>query len=121
MKGRCNTKDPASLIAILGNYDATTPLSTCMASTLPVSLMLTKSHVLHLQTSCKTPNVHEMTEPLQQNLRFEVSHGFINVRDSTPPKDNPNSPLVLLLHGNSFCLKIWKHIFASDLAQTYVP
>ncbi|KIW03901.1 uncharacterized protein PV09_04744 [Verruconis gallopava] len=60
-----------------------------------------------------------MEGPKQTFHKVNTNHAVINVRDSIPPVDNPATPLILLLHGNSFCLKIWKHIFSSDLARTH--
>lgn len=58
--------------------------------------------------------------PLQQTFRHVMTeHGNINVQDSMPANDSPEKPIVVLLHGNSFCLKIWRHVFASNVAQTH--
>jgi pimeloyl-ACP methyl ester carboxylesterase len=61
----------------------------------------------------------ETMAPRRQDRSVETNHAKIWVLDSLPEDNDPTKPLILLLHGNSFCSEIWKHVFASDLANTH--
>lgn len=49
-----------------------------------------------------------------QEGKVETSHGTLAYSEA-----GSGSPALLLLHGNSFCKKIWKHILRSDLAKSH--
>lgn len=57
--------------------------------------------------------------PEVKEYTVRTSHADLNVKDSTPNAPDADLPTVVLIHGNSFCLKTWEHIFNSPLAETY--
>ena len=46
--------------------------------------------------------------------KVKTSHGTLAYSDV-----GSGSPAVLLLHGNSFCMKVWKHVLSSSLSETH--
>lgn len=57
--------------------------------------------------------------PSRKDRFVETNHAKIWVLDSLLEDNDHTRPLILLLHGNSFCSEIWKHFFASDLANKH--
>jgi len=55
--------------------------------------------------------------PKIKQYSVRTSHAVLNVQESIP--SSTSLPAILLIHGNSFCLKVWKHIFNSPLAETH--
>ncbi|KAF2426487.1 alpha/beta hydrolase fold protein [Tothia fuscella] len=49
-----------------------------------------------------------------QQIKIDTSHGTLAVQSI-----GSGSPPLLCIHGNSFCCKIFKHIFSSDLSKTH--
>ena len=66
-----------------------------------------------------TSHQETLGKPTLDEKDFETTHARIHVYDSRPASDDTGKPIVLFLHGNSFCSKIWLPFFESDFAYAH--
>jgi len=52
--------------------------------------------------------------PEINEYQLPTSHATLAISDV-----GKNEPILLLIHGNSFCRKIWRHILGSPLSETH--
>ena len=73
-----------------------------------------------LETSVIRSQDHSSVVPPERiDRKIKTTHADTQVYESIPIDNDPTKPIVVFLHGNSFCSKIWLPFFDNDIASTY--